>query len=146
MAKENLYIAKLEKLMLHLKNAKLSYLKASDQANSSEKKRFFNHQATERNRIFQDILSKLQTLDADFSIQSIRNFNFDQLIISSIKTLKASALQKCLEADKALIAIYNEIEALGIEENFAAHIAKIELAIEKNAIHLENIAHKREFY
>ena len=35
MAEENLYIAKLEKLLLHLKNAKLSYLKASDQANSS---------------------------------------------------------------------------------------------------------------
>ena len=42
MGKQNQYIAQLEKLLTHLKNAKLIYLKAADEANASEEKRFFN--------------------------------------------------------------------------------------------------------
>ena len=37
MIKNNRYIALLEKLLLHLKNAKLEYLKAADHADRSDK-------------------------------------------------------------------------------------------------------------
>ena len=40
MGKQNQYIAQLEKLLTHLKNAKLIYLKAADEANASEKNVF----------------------------------------------------------------------------------------------------------
>ena len=52
MSRKNQHIACMEKLLTHLKNTKLEYLKASDHANYSEEKRFFNQQALIRNRIF----------------------------------------------------------------------------------------------
>ena len=57
MGKQNLYIAQLEKLLTHLKNGKLGYLKAADHANTSEEKRYFNQEALIRNRYFQEALS-----------------------------------------------------------------------------------------
>ena len=62
MSKKNQYIAILEKLLTHLKNSKLEYLKAADHADRSEKKRYFNKQALLRNRFFQEILSELQNI------------------------------------------------------------------------------------
>ena len=44
MSKKSQHIALMEKLLMHLKNAKLEYLKASDHVNYSEEKRFFNQQ------------------------------------------------------------------------------------------------------
>ena len=59
MSKESRYIALLEKLLTHLKNAKLEYFKASDHAVSADKKRYYNQQALQRNRFFQDVLQEL---------------------------------------------------------------------------------------
>ena len=87
MSKSNNHIALMEKLLTHLKNTKLHYLKAADHANRSERKRFFNQQAMLRNRFFQEILSELQNLGIEFDDLIISRFNFDQLLISSIDTL-----------------------------------------------------------
>ena len=92
MSKRSQRIALMEKLLTHLKNSKLEYLKAADHANLSEKKRFFNKQALLRNRFFQEVLSELQSLGLTYDDLIISRFNFDQLLISSIDTLKATAL------------------------------------------------------
>ena len=42
MVNKNSFIAQLEKLLLHLKNSKLEYLKASDKINPPQIKRYFN--------------------------------------------------------------------------------------------------------
>ena len=104
----------MEKLLTHLKNAKLEYLKAADHANHSERKRFFNQQAMLRNRFFQEILSELQNLGIEFDDLIISRFNFDQLLISSIDTLKLPAVEKCLEADKVLLEHYETL----LEDSF----------------------------
>ena len=104
----------MEKILTHLKNAKLEYLKAADQANLSERKRFFNKQAMLRNRFFQEILSELQNLGIEFDDLIISRFNFDQLLISSIDTLKLPAVEKCLEADKVLLEFYKTL----LEDSF----------------------------
>ena len=108
MARRNRHIAIIEKLLTHLKNSKLAYLKASDNVNFSEEKRFFNKQALIRNQIFQQVLIELQILGVSFDDLIISKFNFDQLLVSSIDTFKATVVEKCLEADISLLKLYNE--------------------------------------
>ncbi len=135
MSKSSGHIALMEKLLTHLKNAKLEYLKAADHANHSERKRFFNKQAMLRNRFFQEILSELQSLGIEFDDLIISRFNFDQLLISSIDTLKLTAVEKCLEADKILLEFYKTLLEDSFEkEKFLQHKSCIEIALEQNKI------------
>lgn len=133
MGKQNQYIAQLEKLLTHLKNAKLSYLKAADEANASEEKRFFNQEALLRNRFFQEVLSEIQTLGMSYDDLVIGGFNFNQLLISSVDILKNSTLDKCLQSDTILLEIYSKILPF-IEDTskFDRHINVIKKAIKEN--------------
>src|SRR6056300_777351 len=132
MGKQNLYIAQLEKLLTHLKNGKLGYLKAADHANTSEEKRYFNQEALIRNRYFQEALSEIQNLGMSYDDLVVGGFNFNQLLISSIDTLKATALEKCIEADKMLVEIYQSILALNQETKFESNLNRLTQASEQN--------------
>jgi len=126
-------VALLEKLLTRLKNTKLEYLKAADHANDPDKKRFFNQQAMLRNRFFQEILSELQNQGMNYDDLIISRLNFDQLLISSIDTLKATAFEKCLESDKVLLEDYKILIKNSIKsEKFLQHSSSIEIAIEQN--------------
>ena len=135
MSKTNSHIALMEKLLTHLKNSKLEYLKAADHANHPERKRFFNKQAMLRNRFFQEILSDLQSIGIEFDDLIIGRFNFDQLLISSIETLKLPAVKKCLEADKILLEFYKTLLKDSFKkEKFLQHKSCIEIALEQNKV------------
>jgi len=55
------------------------------------------------------------------------------LLISSIDTLKATALEKCLQADKMLLELYAEFfESQGKNEKFVLHVDTLEIAVNKN--------------
>ena len=144
MGKQNQYIAQLEKLLTHLKNAKLTYLKAADEANASEKKRFFNQEALLRNRFFQEVLTEIQTLGMSYDDLVIGGFNFNQLLISSTDLLKKSALDKCAQSDKTLLEIYSKILPFMLETSkFDRHIDGIKKALnERNSsfsqVYMEN--------
>ena len=112
---KNKYISYLEQLLIHLKNAKLEYLRAADVASKTEDKRYFNQQALLRNRFFHEVLSQLQNENINLEDLILRDFNFDQLLISSIKGLKNSAYEKCLEADTHLKKLYQNIMLLPLE-------------------------------
>ena len=136
MYRNNQYIAILEKLLTHLKNSKLEYLKAADHADRSEKKRYFNKQALLRNRFFQEILSELQNIGIGYDDFVISRLNFDQLLISSIDKLRSNALDKCLESDKFLLEIYLSLRDSEFQnEKFLQHSSSIEIAIEQNQIY-----------
>ncbi|MFL2601603.1 MAG: hypothetical protein ACJ0PU_05660 [Flavobacteriaceae bacterium] len=136
MSRNNQYIAILEKLLTHLKNSKLEYLKAADHADRSEKKRYFNKQALLRNRFFQEILSELQNIGIGYDDFIISRLNFDQLLISSIDKLRSNALDKCLESDKFLLEIYLSLRDSEFQnEKFLQHSSSIEIAIEQNQIY-----------
>jgi len=125
------YIALLEQVLVHLKNAKLAYLRAADIANQTEDKRYYNQQALLRNRFFQTILSQLQRENITLDDLVIRNFNFDQLLISSLHKLKAGAIEKCLEADTHLQELYEKIVALPMEQDpFVGQLDTIQDAID----------------
>lgn len=139
MSRNNQYIAILEKLLTHLKNSKLEYLKAADHADRSEKKRYFNKQALLRNRFFQEILSELQNIGIGYDDFIISRLNFDQLLISSIDKLRSNALDKCLESDKFLLEIYFSLRDSEFQnEKFLQHSSSIEIAIEQNQIYSSN--------
>lgn len=146
MSKRNRHIATLEKLLTHLKNAKLEYLKAADRALVSEDKRYFNQQAMIRNRFFQEILSELQTLGTSYDDLVVSRFNFDQLLISSIDHLKASAIEKCLEADKLLLDLYRTLFDQEFENSkLSQHLSSIEVALDQSqVIATEHHRHKKE--
>ena len=136
MSRNNQYIAILEKLLTHLKNSKLEYLKAADHADRSEKKRYFNKQALLRNRFFQEILSELQNIGIGYDDFVISRLNFDQLLISSIDKLRSNSLDKCLESDKFLLEIYLSLQDSKFQnEKFLQHSSSIEIAIEQNQIY-----------
>lgn len=145
MSKKSQHIAMMEKLLTHLKNSKLEYLKAADHANASEEKRFFNKQALLRNRFFQEVFSELQTLGFTHDDLVISRFNFDQLLISSIDTLKATALEKCLQADKMLLELYAEFfEFQESKEKFLLHVDSLETAVKKNHALVVNYSIKKD--
>lgn len=145
MGKQNQYIAQLEKLLTHLKSAKLRYLKAADHANTSEEKRYFNQEALLRNRYFQEAFSEIQTLGMSYEDLEVSGFNFNQLLISSIDTLKATALEKCIEVDKMLIEIYQNI--MGFKSEFSSiqsNLNRLLEAAEKNKALVENFQAEKE--
>jgi len=124
------YLGLLEQLLTHLKNAKLAYLRAADVANQTQDKRYFNQQALLRNRFFQITLGQLQNENMSLDDLVIRNFNFDQLLISSIDNRKATALEKCMEADSHLTVLLEKILALPLDGTpFEEQLQKIEGAL-----------------
>lgn len=144
MGKQNLYIAQLEKLLTHLKNGKLGYLKAADHANTSEEKRYFNQEALIRNRYFHEALSEIQNLGMSYDDLVVGGFNFNQLLISSIDTLKATALEKCIEADKMLVEIYQSILALNQETKFESNLNRLTQASEQNEMLVSKYTAEKE--
>ena len=144
MGKQNHYIAQLEKLLTHLKNGKLGYLKAADHANTSEEKRYFNQEALIRNRYFQEALSEIQNLGMSYDDLVVGGFNFNQLLISSIDTLKATALEKCIEADKMLVEIYQSILALNQETKFESNLNRLTQASEQNEMLVSKYTAEKE--
>ena len=139
MENKNSFIAQLEKLLLHLKNSKLEYLKASDKINSPQLKRHFNIIATERNKFFQEILSLIQSFNISNDDLIIGRFNYDQLLISSIHEIKSSPINKCIKSDEILLEIYSKVKEIkGESKIFSDQKNKIEKSLIKN-IDLANI-------
>ena len=133
MIDKNSFIAQLEKLLLHLKNSKLEYLKASDRINSPKIKRHFNLIATERNKFFQEILSLIQSFNISHDDLIIGRFNYDQLLISSIHEIKSSSIKKCIKSDEILLEIYSKIEKIkGSSKIFSTQKNKIKNSLIKN--------------
>ena len=145
MSRQSKQIILMEKLLTHLKNAKLEYLMASDHANTCEEKRFFNKQALIRNRFFQQGLSELQNIGVPFDDLIINKFNFDQLLVSTIDKLKSTAIEKCLEADKMLLKLFTEFIEFGYENSeFLNHMSSIRIAINKNQVWVNNYLYKKQ--
>ena len=145
MSSQTQFIAKLEKILTFLKNSKLEYLKASDRFNLPQNKRFFNMQATLRNRFFQDIASLLRSMNVEMDNLVINKLNFEQIVTSSNTKINQSHLEKCIELDKQLVKLYEE--ALEIDPNHDVLIhqnEKIAHVIQENIHFLENAGYVLE--
>lgn len=132
------YIAILEKILTLLKNAKLEYLKASDELNRVEDKRYLNLQSTLRNRFFQDVTKLLRSLSIEVENLIIHRLNFEQIVISTIKKPIQSHLYKCIEYDKKLLELYDD--AIGLQPNDSVlriQKEKVSMAIKESTYFLE---------
>ena len=59
----------------------------------------------------------------------ISQFNFDQLLISSIDTLRSTAIEKCLHADQALLKMYSDLKKFGKNNlGFVKHKERLEFS------------------
>ena len=145
MSSKTQFFAKLEKILTFLKNSKLEYLKASDRFNLPQNKRFFNMQATLRNRFFQDIASLLRSMNVEMDNLVINKLNFEQIVTSSNTKINQSHLEKCIELDKQLVKLYEE--ALEIDPNHDVLIhqnEKIAQVIQENIHFLDNAGYVLE--
>ena len=133
------FIALLKKILNLLKNAKLEYLKASDESNSTTDKRYFNLQSTLRNRYFQDIIKLLRSLNVEVENLVIHRLNFEQMVISTIKKPNHTHLHKSIQFDQKLIAIYDEALTLNPGASvLKTHRDKISESVSESIYFLEN--------
>ena len=133
------FIALLKKILNLLKNAKLEYLKASDESNSTTDKRYFNLQSTLRNRYFQDIIKLLRSLNVEVENLVIHRLNFEQMVISTIKKTNHTHLHKSIKFDQNLIALYDEAFKLNPSASvLRTHRDKISESVSESIYFLEN--------
>ena len=133
------FIALLKKILNLLKNAKLEYLKASDESNSTNDKRYFNLQSTLRNRYFQDITKLLRSLNVEVENLVIHRLNFEQMVISTIKKTNHTHLHKSIKFDQNLIALYDEAFKLNPSASvLRTHRDKISESVSESIYFLEN--------
>lgn len=132
------FIAKLEKILNLLKNSKLEYLKASEAANLTDDKRFFNQQSTLRNRFFQDITSLLRRRNVEVENLQIHRLNFEQMVTSTLIKNNISHVQRAMDCDGKLLELYDEAMVLAPDvENLKFHQEKIAAALAVSAHSLE---------
>lgn len=128
-------------MLLHLKNAKLEYLKASDKVNSPNLKRYFNLVATQRNKFFQEVLSLIQSHNISYDDLIIGRFNYDQLLISSINETKSSPFKNCVKSDEILLEIYTKInEIKGDIKILSNQKIKVTNSLNKNLSHVNIVS------
>ncbi len=145
MSSKTQFFAKLEKILTFLKNSKLEYLKASDRFNLPQNKRFFNMQATLRNRFFQDIASLLRSMNVEMDNLVINKLNFEQIVTSSNTKINQSHLEKCIELDKQLVKLYEEALEIDPNQDVLIHQnEKIAHVIQENIHFLENAGYVLE--
>ena len=77
----------------------------------------------------------------------VSQFNFDQLLISTIDTLKASAIEKCLQPDQALLEIFKELEQFKDRKtSVAKHIKGLKDPISQNQTCVFFVAKSNDSY
>ena len=133
------FIALLKKILNILKNAKLEFLKASDESNFTKDKRYFNLQSTMRNRYFQDITKLLRSHNVEVENLVIHRLNFEQIVISTIKKPNHTHLHKSIKFDQNLIGLYDE--ALTLNPGalvLKTHRDKISESVSESIYFLEN--------
>lgn len=133
------FIALLKKILNLLKNAKLEYLKASDESNSTNDKRYFNLQSTLRNRYFQDITKLLRSLNVEVENLLIHRLNFEQIVVSTFKKPNHTHLHKSIKFDQNLVAHYDEALTLNPGASvLKTHRDKISESVSESIYFLEN--------
>ena len=97
------------------RKAKLSYLKSADKQHLPEYKRFFNLQATVRNRIYNDLITILNGTQLSFGASFLENHDREDIMIATLLREKKNAFSKAIESDESLIE--QLLQLLDVEEN-----------------------------
>ena len=121
------------------RSSKLAYLKTAEKEHLPEYKRFFNLQATIRNRIYNDIITNLHGADIDLGTSFYQNHNREEIMIATLLSEKQNAFSKSIELDEALIEhvsrLLNAIQNIEIEDLLLRFIDKLKNSLNTNRMY-----------
>jgi hypothetical protein len=121
------------------RSSKLAYLKSAEKEHLPEYKRFFNLQATIRNRIYNDIITNLHGADIDLGTSFYQNHNREEIMIATLLSEKQNAFSKSIELDEALIEhvsrLLNAIQNIEIEDLLLKFIDKLKNSLNTNRMY-----------
>ncbi|MDB4015261.1 hypothetical protein N8345_03010 [Flavobacteriaceae bacterium] len=96
------------------RTAKLSYLKSADKQHLPEYKRFFNLQATVRNRIYNDLITLVNSKEVELAPSFLHNHNREEIMIATIGSEKQNAFSKAIESDESMIELMIQIMEIDV--------------------------------
>jgi hypothetical protein len=116
-----------------------SQAKKPEKEHLPEYKRFFNLQATIRNRIYNDIITNLHGADIDLGTSFYQNHNREEIMIATLLSEKQNAFSKSIELDEALIEhvsrLLNTIQNIEIEDLLLKFIDKLKNSLNTNRMY-----------
>jgi len=89
-------------------------LKSADKKYLLKYKPFFNLQATVRNRIYNDLITLVNSKEADLEQSFLQNHNREGIMIATIGSEKQNVFSKANELDESMIELMPQIMEIDI--------------------------------
>ena len=133
-----------QKALNQCRSAKISYLKSADKQHLPEYKRFFNLQATVRNRIYNDLITLVNSKEADLEQSFLQNHNREGIMIATICSEKQNAFSKAIELDESMIGLMLQITEIDVNTETQNELNRFVEKL-KNSLHTNQIFEKQSF-
>ncbi|MBT4903795.1 MAG: hypothetical protein HON57_01235 [Flavobacteriaceae bacterium] len=136
------FLGSYQKALNQCRSAKLAYLKSADKQHLPEYKRFFNLQATVRNRIYNDLITLVNNKEVELAQSFLQNHNREEIMIATLDSEKQNAFSKAIESDQ--LVIEHLLQIMDIEDNIDSQ-NELNRFVEKlkNSLHTNQIFEKQ---
>ena len=133
-----------QKALNQCRSAKLSYLKSADKQHLPKYKRFFNLQATVRNRIYNDLITLVNSKQVELDPSFLHNHNREEIMIATIGSEKQNAFSKAIELDESMIGLMLQITEIDVNTETQNELNRFVEKL-KNSLHTNQIFEKQSF-
>ena len=133
-----------QKALNQCRSAKLSYLKSADKQHLPKYKRFFNLQATVRNRIYNDLITLVNSKEVELAHSFLQNHNREGIMIATIGSEKQNAFSKAIELDESMIGLMLQITEIDVNTETQNELNRFVEKL-KNSLHTNQIFEKQSF-
>ena len=133
-----------QKALNQCRSAKISYLKSADKQHLPEYKRFFNLQATVRNRIYNDLITLVNRKEVELAHSFLQNHNREDIMIATIGSEKQNAFSKAIELDESIIGLMIQITEIDVNTETQNELNRFVEKL-KNSLHTNQIFEKQSF-
>ena len=133
-----------QKALNQCRSAKISYLKSADKQHLPEYKRFFNLQATVRNRIYNDLITLVNSKEVELAHSFLQNHNREGIMIATIGSEKQNAFSKAIELDESMIGLMLQITEIDVNTETQNELNRFVEKL-KNSLHTNQIFEKQSF-
>ena len=138
------FLGMYQKALNQCRSAKLSYLKSADKQHLPEYKRFFNLQATVRNRIYNDLITLVNSKQVELDPSFLHNHNREEIMIATIGSEKQNAFSKAIELDESMIGLMLQITEIDVNTETQNELNRFVEKL-KNSLHTNQIFEKQSF-
>ena len=138
------FLGMYQKALNQCRSAKLSYLKSADKQHLPEYKRFFNLQATVRNRIYNDLIILVNSKEVELAHSFLQNHNGEGIMIATIGSEKQNAFSKAIELDESMIGLMLQITEIDVNTETQNELNRFVEKL-KNSLHTNQIFEKQSF-